>query len=149
MSVYASNRKILGLAGMVAKEVIFVHGSLLVDSKLDILRQVLNLNKDRPKRRFVQSLVKEVTTIEDELNQRIRVSEVQEALVEAFEREFSSVFAPAELTSEEYKLAHKLFKEKYSKLEWTLATCERCPEKEVHAPFLETLICQWKNEKRM
>ena len=143
-SIYVSDRKISGLAGMTTKEVVFVHGSLLVDSNLEILYQVLNLEKDRPRKRFVSSAVKKVTTLKDELNRKIQMSEVEEALVEAFEENFESSLVLRELTKGERELARTLFKDRYSRLQWILATCEGCSEREKDASILETLTSLWK-----
>lgn len=136
MSVFVSNRKISGLAGMMTKEVIFAHGSLLVDSNLEILYQVLNFERNDPKKRFVPSIAKEVTTLRRELNREIEMLEVYEALLDTFENEFRTVFVPGKLTKRERELAEYLFKEKYSNSEWIFMACEGCIEKEIAAQVL-------------
>lgn len=129
MGVYTSGRKLCGLAGCFMKGVFFAHGSLLVNSNLEILRQVLNLNEDRPKTKFVPSAIASVTNVRDELTRETQVSEVEETLQATFERQLESVFDIGELTISEGQLAEKLFAEKYCSSSWRLATCHVCVKK--------------------
>lgn len=139
MNVYVADRKLSGLAGMVTKGSMFVHGSLLVNSNLEILSHVLNSDQDRAWKKFVRSVPKKVTTLKDELDREIEMSEVEETLVDVFEEEFKSVFVQGELTRGELKLAETLCEEKYSRPQWILSTCEGCPEIKMDAPILMTL----------
>ncbi len=139
MSVYVSDRKISGLAGMITKGVLFVHGCLLVSSNLEILHRVLNLNRDASKKRFVLSNVEEVTTLEDHFNMEIKMSEVEKALVEGFKKGFRIDFFLGEFTQRENELAQSLFGKKYSSFKWTFSACEKCPEKKEHHLFLENM----------
>ena len=129
MGVYTSGRKLCGLAGCFMKGVLFVHGSLLVNSNLETLRQVLNLNEDRPKTKFVPSTIAPVTNVSDELVGETHVSGVEETLQANLEREFGSIFDIGELTMFEDQLAEKLFAEKYCSLSWRFATCHVCVKK--------------------
>jgi lipoate-protein ligase A len=129
MGVYTSGRKLCGLAGCLARGVLFVHGSLLVSSNLETLRQVLNLNEDRPKTKFVQSTIAPVTNVSDELVGKTPVSRVEETLQATFQRKFESVFDMGELTMPEAQLAEELLAEKYCSPSWRLATCHVCFKK--------------------
>jgi lipoate-protein ligase A len=146
MGVYVSDRKLSGLAGLVSTEAVFVHGSLLVDSNLKILRRVLNLDSKKPVGKFVPSVVRTVTTLSKELGRKIRIQEAEEALQRAFREELGAVFKPGELMLEELELAETLLRKKYSTRKWAFITCEACSEVclEQHCPHYEdvTSSCQ-------
>lgn len=126
-SIEVDHKKICGVAGEITKNMVFIHGSLLVKSNIEILCKVLKLNGERMGR-FVPSNVKEVTTIERELGRKVKFSEIIFSLKKTVEEEFDANLSEERLTNEEYKTAKKLYEEKYSKPWWLLSTCLKCPE---------------------
>ncbi|MHA2095168.1 MAG: lipoate--protein ligase family protein [Candidatus Hodarchaeales archaeon] len=138
-NIFVADRKISGLAGMVTKKSIFVHGSMLIKSNLEILSQVLNSKKESVNNRFVRSDPKKVTNIKNELYREIEMKEVKKILVDAFEEEFEIIFIDGKLKKEEIILAETLYKEKYSSPMWLLSTCEGCPKFKMDAPVISIL----------
>lgn len=130
MSVHVKGRKLSGMAGMIMKRAVLAHGCLLVDSDLEVLYRVLNFDRENAISRFSSSRLDMVSTIRNELGERIALSEVEQTLTKSFEEVFKSFLTPGKLTIEEIDVAKKLYEERYSKLQWTLATCEECPQRE-------------------
>ena len=139
-SVYVEGKKICGMAGTVVKGVSLVHGCLLVDSDLETLYHFLNFNQKRVKGRFTPSSPRRVTTIRNELGERIALSEVERMLTKSFERVFQWNFTPQKLMPDEHELAQKLYENKYSRLQWFVASCKECPEKEKDILILKELF---------
>jgi lipoate-protein ligase A len=139
-SVHVEGKKLCGMAGTVVKGAVLAHGCLLVDSDLEVLYYLLNFNQERVRGKFTPSSLRRVTTIRNELGERIAISEVERILAKSFERVFQWNFAPRKLLLDELELAQKLYENKYSKLQWALASCRECPEKEKDTPILKELM---------
>jgi len=120
--------KISGLAGLWGK-VCFVHGSLLVSTRLKILHNVLNPTIKRPVEKRVRSVKSRVTTVSKELNREIAIYIVKDAIRSAIEQAFDVEIVEGKLTEGEEALAKKLCNNKYSKMEWNLEPCRQCPNK--------------------
>lgn len=122
-SIFIQGRKVSGIASALKWGAFLLHGTLLVDSKLDVMNQVLKTKdsgRSSLKRKFTQSLRKPVTTLSDELQKRVAMSEIQDKLKIMFKGsyEISSVeIAPTEY---ELSLSRALLEEKYGRLEWNL-----------------------------
>jgi lipoate-protein ligase A len=140
MSIYVKGKKLCGMAGTVMRGAILAHGCLLVDSDLETLYYLLNFNQERERGKFTPSSLRRVTTIRNELDKRIAISEVERILAKSFEKVFQWTFAPEKLMLDELELAHKLYENKYSKLQWALASCRECPEKEKDTLTLKELM---------
>ena len=116
-SVQISDLKISGLAGSIKWGAVLCHGSLLVNSNLEILTEVLHVDKldNRDVRcKYVPSARKKVTTLSAQLQRDVSIQEVKEALKTAFEDSFSITLVPGEPTKDELSLAQRLCREKYS-----------------------------------
>lgn len=137
-SLEVNHRKISGVSGEFTKKLVFIHGSLLVNSNIEFLRKVLSLKGER-KARFVPSVVKEVTTIEREVGCKINISKIGFLLEKTIGEEFNASFFEGKFTIDEHKIAEKLYEQKYCRPRWFFSTCEKCPEFEIDKPFLEKL----------
>jgi lipoate-protein ligase A len=119
-NIQIDDKKISGMAASLNWGVVFLHGSLLVNTNLNVLSEVLDI----PERqialtvRGVRSVKKSVTTIRDEMGRDISMSEVKEALTKGFEDSYGIDLVEEKLTKEEEELALKLYEEKYIKDEW-------------------------------
>jgi len=91
MNIYVKNRKLSGMAGLVKKRLIFVHGSLLIDSDLKVLYQVLNSNTNKLQGKFVRSVMEKVANLKDEVNSKISSLDVKNNLINSFEKNFKSI----------------------------------------------------------
>jgi len=120
-SVEVLGKKISGAAGAVMHNSLLQHGSILLDSNLKILNEVLSpKNPSIKSKKFVRSVKKPVTTISKELGRKVSMNSFKKMLIESFKRIYGFRLEPSNLTEEEEKLARKLYLEKYSSLEWNI-----------------------------
>ena len=121
-SIYLKGKKISGIAGCNKWGAVTIHGTLLVNSNINILSTVLNLNSigEKGEIRGVRSVKKPVTTLRDELGSNIPISEVKNILKEEIEKTLKIKLVKGNLTIKEKAIATRLYKEKYSKDEWNL-----------------------------
>ena len=119
-TVMVRDRKISGGGGAVRWGSVFYHGSILVNTDLDVLWKVLRREQPRPIAGFVQSTRVPVTSAERELGREIPLDRVKEALKNAFTETFSACLIPRPATEQEIHAAAALVKEKYGNEKWNL-----------------------------
>jgi len=112
--IFISGKKISGSASAVKRSFFFNHGTLLINSNLTILSEVLSPTLKRRKKRGVKSSHQIVTNLAVELGREISISEVKEALKLGFERAFQIELVRGELTSEETLMAQRFLEKKFS-----------------------------------
>ena len=112
--IFISGKKISGSASAVKRSFFFNHGTLLINSNLTILSEVLSPTLKRRKKRGVKSRHQIVTNLAVELGREISISEVKEALKLGFERAFQIELVRGELTSEETLMAQRFLEKKFS-----------------------------------
>lgn len=127
--IQVGGRKISGMAGTLTKDLLFIHGCLLVGSNIEILSRVLNVPREKLEAKGAGSVRARVTTLRDELNREITMDEVKKALLKGFEEVFGAEFALGELTSWEKNKAEELYRNKYLTIEWNLGPCRGCPDR--------------------
>ncbi len=115
--IQVNGKKISGMASSLNWQVIFCHGTLLVNTDLGILSEVLGtpmykLNSSIP------SIPSDVTTLQDQSNRNLTMDEVKEALASGFEETYQIALLNGTLMREEEELAHELCETKYSTDEW-------------------------------
>jgi lipoate-protein ligase A len=106
--IQIGKKKISGMSMKVGKRCVLCHGTLLVNSNIDILPQLL------------KNMRTEVTTIQQEYKDPISISFVKSLLINTFQNYFRTSFKRGTLTKAEEALLHKLYKEKYLTVEWNL-----------------------------
>jgi len=116
--ILIGDKKVSGSAQSRKKGVILHHGTLLVDADLDMLVRMLDVPPEKIKGKKVTSFKKPVTKLRDELNYKIDITKLKDALTEGFEKSFSARLIPDRLTSMEEEIAQNLYENKYSKKEW-------------------------------
>lgn len=113
-------RKVSGVAAWFGVESVFVHATLLVNSNLELLQQVLNgpgapgnsrWERTKSRRASVTSLARE--GIRD-----VSLGVVREVMTAAFAGHFGCVLEHADLTIREQELAAELFATRYSLPRW-------------------------------
>jgi lipoate-protein ligase A len=108
--VLVHGKKISGSAQRHQKNIVLIHGTILVSTNLDLMQQVLvNTNK------------KTVTTLEKELHNPPTMKEVKHQLITEFEDEFQTQFKTGTFTPDEYDIITHLIKNRYSQENWTYA----------------------------
>lgn len=103
--IVVNNRKVSGMAMCIKRNSILCHGTLLVNTRLDILLKVLNISA-------------EVTTLQRELDEYISMYEIKESITKYFEEVYGINLKEGYLEEDEEVSAEKLYEEKYSKTEW-------------------------------
>jgi len=117
-SLLVRDRKISGNAQVRKRGTILHHGTILINSDLNLLSEVLKPPSRSSPKRGVSSKRRPVTNLSDEINQRVSVQDVKESLRRSFEEIFSVKLTCSTLTSEEMEAARILYDEKYSRREW-------------------------------
>jgi len=130
-SVLIGKKKVSGMSGLIAKEFIFVHGSILVSSDLELLDRVLKAPYYNRREKFVRSKWHEVTTIEKALKRDVELEEIKRAIIEGLRKVLGYDFREKSIMAFERTLARNLYNEKYSKPEWSLGPCTMCPRKRI------------------
>ncbi|RLG39696.1 MAG: lipoate--protein ligase family protein, partial [Thermoproteota archaeon] len=138
-NVFLGDLKVSGMAGLITKDFVFVHGSLLVSSDLGVLNRVLKAPKGRSKEKFVRSRRQKVTTLERALGRSIRLKEVKEAIKEGIKEILGVELIDGVITDYEKELAKKLYEEKFSKLSWSLGPCTSCPRRKTDEMIFKRL----------
>jgi lipoate-protein ligase A len=131
--IQVGGRKISGMAGTLTRNILFIHGCLLVGSNIEILSRVLNVPREKLESKGVGNTRARVTTLKDELNREITVDEVKRALLKGFEEIFGAEFIPGELTSWEKDMTEDLYRSKYLTIDWNLGPCRGCPNRDKDA----------------
>ena len=115
--ILLNSKKISGMASSLSWQVVFCHGTLLVNTDLQILSEVLRASSYKLKSR-IASIPGEVTTLRSQLNRNVSITEAKEALKKGFEESYRIVLLGGKLTKEEEELARELYVSRYSTDEW-------------------------------
>ncbi|UCH02017.1 MAG: lipoate--protein ligase family protein [Candidatus Bathyarchaeota archaeon] len=121
-AIVVGDKKIAGIAGAVKDGAMLIHGSLLINSDLNLLSEVLLLQRGSLKvevqRKFTRSQRMDVINLEHAIGRRISLNAVKSALRKAFEELFSVKFIFGGLIKAEEALSRDLLKNKYSTKHW-------------------------------
>jgi lipoate---protein ligase len=107
--VMVRGRKISGSAQTRKEGVVLQHGTVIVDSDLDLMMRVIRQRPGKPRN------VDGMTSVARELGRSIDADVVKGALVAGFEKVFGTRIAKGALTCDERELAKRLAEEKYRK----------------------------------
>ncbi|MFQ6076310.1 MAG: biotin/lipoate A/B protein ligase family protein [Candidatus Bathyarchaeia archaeon] len=108
-SIHVSGGKVTGMAMAIRRNAILCHGTLLVNTNIKTLKEVLDVPSPR-------SNVAEVTTLEEEMGMTVSMNEVKRAVLDGL-REALEIDMERGVLEEEV-LAQRLYGEKYVKREW-------------------------------
>jgi lipoate-protein ligase A len=122
-TILVNERKISGLAGAMRSGAIMIHGSILINTDLEILSDILNLRGDRlvlaeGKRKFVRSNKKKVINLNDVLGYKVCISKVKQVIQQSFQNVLAVTFSKSTLSNHEIRLAKKLYQNKYRRFDW-------------------------------
>ena len=122
-------RKITGTAGWIKRGVSFLHGTLLLDSDLAVLRTALRPQKgqqvylrDMSRIRCKQSKRDVVTNVSHEVENGPSEQTVRREIVKSLEGLLDSELEKGDLTREETDTAEALYQSRYSQSAWNLGT---------------------------
>jgi len=107
-SILLDGKKVSGMAQHWMYDAILLHGTLLVNADLWLLKQVL------------RELKSDVVNLSLETKNPIDATEVRKVLYDAFQRFFDTEFKEEGLTASEATIAKNLFDLKYSRRKWNI-----------------------------
>jgi lipoate-protein ligase A len=118
-SIQFNRKKVSGMAARVKRNSILCHGTLLVDTNLEILREVLDVPDQTEVKGVPRSVHAEIANLQQYSHLKdISLREVKNSVIEGFEKRFKVKLEKGKLNSEEEVLAQGLVKSKYSLIEW-------------------------------
>jgi len=94
------------------------HGTISVNTKLDILEQVLKPSELKLKAQGFPNLKDRITTLSREIGRDAPIDAFKQELIKGFERILKTNFTVGVPSSWEIKTAKELYEEKYKKFEW-------------------------------
>ncbi|MCC6033710.1 MAG: lipoate--protein ligase family protein [Desulfurococcaceae archaeon] len=113
--------KISGMAACRTHDRVFVHGAMLVSSDISILWRVLKISREKlSDKKFTQSRVKRVTTVNEVLGRTVSPEELYKAISEALSRRLGLEVEWGAPDNTELRKALNMYKGKYATLEWNL-----------------------------
>jgi lipoate-protein ligase A len=115
--ILAGSKKISGNAQTRRHGVILQHGTILVDSDLERMFQVLNVSDTKISDKIIKAAEERVTNLRRYLGREVSFDETREALINGFENILDIDLEPGGLIEAEEKLVKQLYK-KYSSQEW-------------------------------
>ena len=115
--IAAGGKKISGNAQTRRHGVVLQHGTVLVDSDIQRMFQVLRVSDAKISDKMIKAVEERVTNIRRHLGKPISFDEIRDALVKGFEKTFGIELVPGKLTAEEERLVEEL-KAKYMSREW-------------------------------
>jgi lipoate---protein ligase len=116
-SITINGKKISGSAQIFKGNSVLHHGTLLVNTNLLKLTELLNVEKKIRKIRYINSKKAEVTNISF-INQNITIAEIIQKLVIQIENAFQLKFTEKNLTKSELNHAKMIMKKKYLDTNW-------------------------------
>lgn len=121
--------KITGTAGWLKRGVAFLHGTLLINSDLPMLRQSLSppegqpvFLRDKTRVRCMDSKRDHVTNIADQVKKYPSIEAIKKAIAQSIEISSRQSVQKGSLSQEEKDTAQTLYQSRYSQSEWNLGT---------------------------
>ncbi|MUM65134.1 lipoate--protein ligase family protein [Acidianus infernus] len=118
--VVVNERKVSGTSATFQEDYYLLHGTLLINTNLELMGKVLKVSKAKLSDKGVSEVKYRVTNLVDALGRKIDTSEIIDAII----KEYSSLLGEKAYfdlpTTDEIKLAEELYEKKYSKPEWNL-----------------------------
>jgi len=115
--IVAGGKKISGNAQTRRHGSILQHGTVLVDSDLKRMFQVLSVSDTKISDKLIKAAEERVTNIRRYLDRDISFNEVKKALIYGFEKTFDINLEKGKLSSREENSVNELYK-KYTSKEW-------------------------------
>lgn len=115
--IVAGGKKISGNAQTRRHGVVLQHGTVLFDSDVERMFQVLRVSDAKISDKLIQTVQERVTNIRRYLGTDIGFNDVRSALIKGFEDTFDVILVSSNLIPEEEELVEVL-KKKYSSHEW-------------------------------
>ena len=105
-SILVGDKKISGMAAYVKRESVLCHGTLLVNTDLNMLTSVLKPVKTK------------VTTLQRELDMQISMARIKSAIITGFNSVYNMKVKQGKLSRDEVGIIKRLYENKYATEEW-------------------------------
>jgi lipoate-protein ligase A len=115
--IVTRGKKISGNAQTRRHGVVLQHGTVLVDTDIRRMFQVLRVSDAKISDKLIKAVEDRVTNLRRYLGRQVGFDEARDALIKGFEETFDIALQPGELTKAENRLVKRLH-EKYSSREW-------------------------------
>jgi lipoyltransferase/lipoate-protein ligase len=115
--ITAGGKKISGNAQTRRHGVVLQHGTVLIDSDIVKMFQVLRVSDAKISDKMIKAVEERVTNIQRYLERKVNFIETQEALIKGFEETFDVELVPGHLTEHEQDLAQE-YHRRYSSHGW-------------------------------
>jgi lipoate-protein ligase A len=119
-NITIKGRKISGSAQCHKGGVVLQHGTFLVDVDLRKMFTFLRVPWAKTCVEVADVARRKITSIREALGRKVSIAEVNEALINGFQKALNIKLVYDKLTNHERELAEKLCKEKYATIEWNL-----------------------------
>jgi lipoate-protein ligase A len=117
-NITVNGRKISGSAQCHKGGVVLQHGTFLVDVDLKKMFTFLRVPWGKTCLEVAGVARRKITSIREALGRDVSIAEVNEALINGFQKALSIKLVDGELTDHERELAEKLFMQKYATIKW-------------------------------
>jgi len=111
-------KKVSGSAQSHKKGIVLQHGTLLIDVNLQKMFTILRVPWATTCMQVVNIAENKITSIQKETERNITIDEVEQALIQGFQKALNIKLTEGKLTTYERELAEKLYKQKYTTNEW-------------------------------
>lgn len=116
--VVVNNKKLVGSAQARKNGVILQHGSIPFDMDVDLLFKLLKSKNEKSRERMKRRFLNKATTVNWLVGEKIKISQLKKALIDAWEKEFAITLVEGELSFAEKQLVDKLIADKYITKQW-------------------------------
>jgi len=116
----SGRRKVSGTAATLTENYYLLHGTLLVETDLEILSSVLKVSRAKLADKKISEVKYRVANLNDALGKRFHMSDIIDAIIKAYSKILGKKAVIDLPSKEELNLARKLYNAKYSKPEWNL-----------------------------
>lgn len=112
-----NKKKVVGSAQSRKYGIILQHGSIILDFDVNKLFELIKSEDEEKKQRLINFTAKKASGIENEINKKIDIKELEKNITKGVQSHFNIEFVEEDLTNYEYELAKKLY-ERYSSDEY-------------------------------
>lgn len=112
-----NNKKVVGSAQTRKDGVLLQHGSIILNFNVEKLFSVIKIDNPKLKDKLIKFTSNKATGIENEIDSKIDINELQENIIKGMQDHFGVEFCEGDLTEYELGLADKFY-EKYCSYEW-------------------------------
>jgi lipoate-protein ligase A len=116
--ILAGGKKISGNAQTRRKECLLQHGTVLLDSDVKTMFNVLKVPEEKIKDKLIDEAKERVTSLRSVLGHAVPFEEAERAMIRGFEEALGIVCEQSEVTPAEDRRAQELAATKFSSREW-------------------------------